>query len=233
MRGFQGGFIVARLVPSELDSLWLSWWLMALMLRWRRRSRAAAAALLWGFFTDLVVLAHFMGMVGQVAVVTAYSPLVHAEFMSHRFGARRQSGVEVLLPRAAPTPKAPPIGFARAMGTLGAIAQTLLGGASTLGINMPNVAEDQILLIRAAGARPLIILLPPRVQQWPRLAAWSLTEEYVTTCLPAQDWASSQRNRSKAGARMQEGERRRNASTKETKEEEEAGRPFASLAKGA
>ncbi len=165
MRGLQGGYIVARLVPSELDSLWLSWWLMALMLRWRRRSRAAAAALLWGFFTDLVVLAHFMGMMGQAAAVTAYSPLVHAEFMFHRFGARRQSGVEVLLPRAAPTPKALPIGFVLAMGTLGITAQTLLGGASTLVFDMPSVAEGRILPTRAAGARPSDILLPPRVQQ--------------------------------------------------------------------
>ncbi len=232
MRGFLSGYIVARIVPSELDPLGLSWWLVELMLRWRMRSRAADAALLWGSFTDLVVLAHFVGMVGQMAVVTAYSPLVHADFMSHRNGVRCQSGVEVLLPRAAPTPKALPVGVVSAMGTSGNTAQTFLGGASTLDGDTPNAAEGRSLLMRAAGARPSDLFLSPRAQ-WPRLAACPLTEVSATACLPAQAWASSQRNRSGAGVRMQEGARRRNASTKEIKEEEEARQPFAILAKGA
>jgi hypothetical protein len=62
MRGFQGGTIVARLVPSILDSLWLSWWLVALLLRWRRRM---------SFFTDFVDIAVLVGVVGKVTVRTA------------------------------------------------------------------------------------------------------------------------------------------------------------------
>ncbi len=106
MRGPQAVFIVARLVHSELDPLLLSWWLWALSLRWRRRSMAASADMLKGFFTDLTILAVFVDVVGQVIVLVVGSAVVHAELMSHRCGARRQSGVEVLLPRAVLNPRA-------------------------------------------------------------------------------------------------------------------------------
>ncbi len=233
MRGPQGVFIVARLVPSRLDSLWLSWWLMALLLRWRRRSLAALADLLMGFFTNLVVLARFVGFMSQVAMGSACSSSVYAELMSHRRGARRQAGVEVLLPRAAPIPKALPIGSAPALGTLGNTAQERLGGASFHDVVMLSVATNRKLQTRAAGARPSDILRPPRVQQWPRLAAWPLAQGSVTNCLPTQAWVSSQRHQGRAGARMLTRGRRMRASTNKAKEEKEAERPFASRAKGA
>ncbi len=138
---------------------------MALLLRWRRRSKAAGAALLQGFFTDLVVLAHFVDIVGQKAATTAYSAMVCAELMSHHSGARRQASVEVLLPRAALTPKALPTGSVPALGTLGNTAQEGMGGASTLVVVMLGVARDRTLLTRAAGARPSDIFPPPRLRQ--------------------------------------------------------------------
>ncbi len=192
MRGSQG-LIVARLVLSVLDSLWLSWWMMALMLRWRRRSRAAAAALQWVFFNDYIVLVYLADLMGQPPVDTACSSTVHAEFLLHHRGARRQSGVEALLPRAAPIPKVQPNGFVLVAGTLGLVTRIILGGASVHDFYLHSEAVLWTLRSRAAGARPSDIVRSPRFQQWSRLAAWSLAEEYMMACSPAQAWASSQR----------------------------------------
>ncbi len=154
--------IVARFVPSVLDSLWLSWWLVALVLRWRRRS---------SFFNGLIVFACFMLFVGLLAIVTARTSFAHADFMFPHLGAWRRSSVEVSLPRAAPIPAAQPVGLVPVAGTLGIAAQVSLSGASSLDANMPFMAAAWTLRRRAAGARPTRILPPPRVTKGSRLAA--------------------------------------------------------------
>ncbi len=138
---------------------------MALKLRWRRRSGAAAVALLRAFFIDFIVLAHVTDWVGQSPIDTACSSIVHAEFLLPHRGARRQSSVEALLPRAAPIPRALPIGFALDAGTLGVMTQTTLGGASVHDVCLHSAAVLWTLRSRAAGARPSDIVRLPRFQQ--------------------------------------------------------------------
>ncbi len=170
MRGPQG-LIVVRLVPSLLVPLLLSWWLSALMLRWRRRSRAADATLLRAFFNDYIVLARIANLMGQSPVDTACSSVAHADFLHHHRGAVRLTSVEALLPRAAPIPKVLPNGFVLEAGTLGVMTQTILSGASLHGLYLHSAAVLWTLRSRAAGARPSDFVPFPRFWQRSRLTA--------------------------------------------------------------
>ncbi len=187
------------------------------------------AALFWDSFSISFVFAYIVKLRSIVAADTASSPSVYAGCIFHPGGVIRRSDVEAPLPRAAPTPAVTPDVVEPRAGTFAVMAQTCMGGASTLVGIAPYVAIVRALPSRGAVARAPDRVTSPRFR-WPRLSACPLSEVTLTACLPAQAWASSQRSSGGSRGRRRAGGMMRSCFTR--KETKEARLPFATTSKG-
>ncbi len=183
------GIITILIAPSTWFYLVLSSWLATLRLGRRRRSAAAVAAALQGFFivplaiTVIVVDCGFTFLVVDAAcVVPPMSP-------------GGPPSVTILLPRVVSHPEAPRAAGVLVTGSLGDVVPMASGGASTLGTGWPPAVAAVALLGRAAGAAAHDMATEPRAVGT-RLLTCVHIEVFDVTCIfTASAQASSPRSR--------------------------------------
>ncbi len=181
--------ITIRIVLSIWSFLVLSSWLATLKLGRRRRSVAAVAVALQGFFIDPLVITLAYVDCGFTFLV------VNAACDSPPPSPRGLLSAMMPLPRVASHPKASRAAGVLVTGSLGYEDPMASGRASTLGSGGPPAEAAPALRIRAAGTAALDFASTPRAVGT-RLPTCAHNEDLDFTCnFTASAQASSPRRR--------------------------------------